>query len=95
MATRFGGVVKAVLTAVDGRSFLEAKLVQTAALESALGGTVPVALMTSFATDDAVRAHEVERQLGDPLVFSQFVSCGSRPGAFRDGGALSLCAGAR
>ena len=74
MATRFGGVVKAALTAVDGKSFLEAKLVQTVALEEALGCTVPVALMTSFATDDAVRAHLAERELGDPLVFSQFVS---------------------
>ena len=36
MATRFGGVVKAVLTAVDGMSFLEAKLGQTMALEQAL-----------------------------------------------------------
>jgi len=74
MATRFGGVVKAVLTAVDDKSFLEAKLVQTATLESALDCTVPVALMTSFATDDAVRAHVVERDLGDPFVFHQFVS---------------------
>lgn len=74
MATRFGGVVKAVLTAVDGMSFLEAKLVQTRALEHALDCTVPVALMTSFATDDAVRAHVVERELDDPLVFHQFVS---------------------
>jgi UTP--glucose-1-phosphate uridylyltransferase len=74
MATRFGGVVKAVLTAVDGKSFLEAKLVQTATLERALDCEVPVALMTSFATDDAVRAHVSERELGDPLVFHQFVS---------------------
>ena len=74
MATRFGGVVKAVLAAVDGRSFLEAKLQQTTALERALDCVVPVALMTSFATDDAVRAHVAERGLGDPLVFHQFVS---------------------
>jgi len=74
MATRFGGVVKAVLTAVDGMSFLEAKLAQTASLERALDCTVPAALMTSFATDDAVRAHVGERELGDPLVFHQFVS---------------------
>src|SRR4029450_7479065 len=74
MATRFGGVVKAVLTAVDGKSFLEAKLEQTRALERALDTTVPVALMTSFATDDAVRSHVGERELGDPLVFHQFVS---------------------
>ena len=74
MATRFGGIVKAVLTAVDGMSFLEAKLVQTRALEGALGCTVPVAVMTSFATDDAIRAHVAERQLGDPMLFHQFVS---------------------
>lgn len=74
MATRFGGVVKAVLEAVDGKSFLEAKLAQTAALEDALGVSVPVALMTSFATDEAIRAHVVERALGEPLVFHQFVS---------------------
>ncbi len=73
MATRFGGVVKAVLEAVDGRSFLEAKLAQTATLESALGVAVPVALMTSFATDTAIRAHVAERGLGDPIVFNQFV----------------------
>lgn len=79
MATRFGGVVKAVLTAVDGMSFLEAKLGQTAALEGALGCIVPVALMTSFATDDAVRAHVGERGLGDPFVFHQFVSLRLEP----------------
>jgi UTP--glucose-1-phosphate uridylyltransferase len=74
MATRFGGVVKAVLAAVDGRSFLEAKLLQTAALEKRLACRIPVALMTSFATDDAIRAHVAECRLGDPLVFHQFVS---------------------
>ncbi len=30
--------------------------------------------MTSFATDEAIRAHVVERDLGEPLVFNQFVS---------------------
>jgi UTP--glucose-1-phosphate uridylyltransferase len=86
MATRFGGVVKAVLTAVDGMSFLEAKLVQTRALESDLGVVVPVALMTSFATDAAIREHVVERSLGEPLVFNQFVSLRLEPTGelFRD-----------
>ena len=74
MATRFRGVVKAVLTAVDGMSFLEAKLVQTAALEREVGVRVPVALMTSFATDATIRGHVAERGLGEPLVFNQFVS---------------------
>jgi UTP--glucose-1-phosphate uridylyltransferase len=87
MATRFGGVVKAVLTAVDGMSFLQAKLVQTASLEQALDCTVPTALMTSFATDDAVRAHVRERELGEPLVFHQFVSLRLEPSGelFLDG----------
>ena len=74
MATRFGGVVKAVVPAVDGRSFLEVKLGQTRDLERALDVAVPVALMTSFATDDAVRTLVEERGLGEELVFSQFVS---------------------
>jgi UTP--glucose-1-phosphate uridylyltransferase len=63
-----------VLTAVDGMSFLEAKLRQTAVLERTVDASVPVALMTSFATDEAIRDHVVERGLGDPLVFHQFVS---------------------
>jgi UTP--glucose-1-phosphate uridylyltransferase len=79
MATRFGGVVKAVLTAVDGKSFLEGKLEQTTALERALDTRVPVALMTSFATDDAIREHIGERGLGEPLVFNQFVSLRLEP----------------
>ena len=79
MATRFGGVVKAVLEAVDGQSFLEAKLAQTETLESALGVVVPVALMTSFATDSEIRAHVAERGLGDPQVFHQFVSLRLEP----------------
>jgi UTP--glucose-1-phosphate uridylyltransferase len=79
MATRFGGVVKAALTAVDGKSFLEAKLEQTASLEQALDTTVPVALMTSFATDGAIREHVEERGLGEPLVFHQFVSLRLEP----------------
>jgi UTP--glucose-1-phosphate uridylyltransferase len=95
MATRFGGVVKAVLTAVDGMSFLEAKLVQTSALEREVGVSVPVALMTSFATDEAIREHVAERGLGDPLVFNQFVSLrlDAEGELFRDGsGGASLYA---
>ena len=86
MATRFGGVVKAVAPAIDGRSFLEAKIAQTRELERALGVVVPVALMTSFATDDAVREHVEERGLGEAFVFNQFVSLrlDEDGGLFRD-----------
>ncbi|MCS7008108.1 MAG: UTP--glucose-1-phosphate uridylyltransferase, partial [Gaiellaceae bacterium] len=74
MATRFGGVVKAVLEALDGKSFLEVKLEQTEALRRKLETEIPVALMTSFATDAAIRAHLRERRLREPLLFHQFVS---------------------
>jgi UTP--glucose-1-phosphate uridylyltransferase len=86
MATRFGGVVKAVVEAVDGRSFLEIQLAETRELESALGVDVPVALMTSFATDDVIRAYVAEHELGDPLVFHQYVSLRLEPDGdlFRD-----------
>ena len=71
MATRFGGGVKAVTEAVDGRSFLDVKLGETRRLGDALGAAIPTALMTSFATDLAVRAHVSDRGLGHPLVFRQ------------------------
>jgi UTP--glucose-1-phosphate uridylyltransferase len=75
MATRFGGVVKGSVEALAGRSFLEWKLGETARLAAELGvSSVPVAVMTSFATDAATRAHVVERRLPEPLWFSQFVS---------------------
>ncbi len=88
MATRFGGVVKAVLEAVDGLSFLEAKLGRTRELERALDATIPAALMTSFATDEVIRAFVAERGLGEPLVFNQFVSLRLEPSGdlFRDRG---------
>ncbi len=71
MATRFGGDVKAVAEAIDGRSFLEVKLGETQRLAAALDVEIPVALMTSFATDAVVRSHVAERKLGRPLLFCQ------------------------
>jgi UTP--glucose-1-phosphate uridylyltransferase len=86
MATRFGGVVKGVVEALDGRSFLEIKLSETARIAAALGARIPVALMTSFSTDEIVRAHVAQRGLGEPLVFSQFAAPRLRPDGslFRD-----------
>ena len=56
MATRFGGVVKGVVEAVDGKSFLELKLAQTGELARLLDTSVPMAVMNSFATDRATQA---------------------------------------
>ena len=53
MATRFGGGVKAIAEALDGRSFLEVKLDENERLARELDAEILVVLMTSFATDAA------------------------------------------
>ena len=79
MATRFGGGVKAVTEAIDGKSFLEVKLEETQRLAAALDTAIPAALMTSFATDGAVAAHVAERGLGTPRRFRQSAAPRLRP----------------
>lgn len=56
MATRFGGVVKAGVEAVLGRTFLDLKLSDFARLAERTGARIPIAIMTSFATHDEVVA---------------------------------------
>jgi UTP--glucose-1-phosphate uridylyltransferase len=93
MATRFGGVVKGVVEAVDGRSFLSWKLAETKRLGDALGRAIPVAVMTSFATDEVTREHVRGLGVPEPLWFSQFVAprLTASGGIFRDaGGRASL-----
>ena len=91
MATRFGGVVKGVVEAVAGRSFLEIKLAQASA-----AGPVPLLVMNSFATQRATLAFLQERGLDQRVeVFLQSVSLRLTPSGelFRDArGALSLYA---
>jgi UTP--glucose-1-phosphate uridylyltransferase len=70
MATRFGGVVKGLVEAVDGVSFLEWKL------RDAEAAGVPFVLMNSFATDEATRAFLGDR---DVLAFTQSVSLRLEP----------------
>ena len=74
MATRFGGVVKGAVEALDGRSFLSWKLGETAALGDALGVEIPVVLMTSFQTDEETHAHVAALDVPEPLWFTQSVS---------------------
>jgi UTP--glucose-1-phosphate uridylyltransferase len=74
MATRFGGVVKGAVDVLDGRTFLSWKLGETAALAEALRVAIPVALMTSFQTDDETRAHVDSLGGSEPLWFTQSVS---------------------
>ncbi len=56
MATRMGGVVKALVEAFDGRTFLDLRLAENASWQKRAGRPVPLWLMTSEATDGPVRA---------------------------------------
>jgi UTP--glucose-1-phosphate uridylyltransferase len=55
MATRMGGVVKALVEAFDGHTFLDLRLRENASWSSQAGRPVPLWLMTSDATDAGIR----------------------------------------
>ncbi|MFS8071626.1 MAG: UTP--glucose-1-phosphate uridylyltransferase, partial [Byssovorax sp.] len=75
MATRMGGVVKALVEALPGRTFLDLRLAENAHLERLSGHKVPLWLMTSEPTDGPIRAALGDRLDGDYLAtFEQFVS---------------------
>ncbi len=83
MATRFGGVVKAVVPAHGDASFLEVKYADA----RALGPLVPILVMSSFATHDKIREHIAQQQLAGPIeVFPQLVALRLTPqgSPFRD-----------
>jgi UTP--glucose-1-phosphate uridylyltransferase len=74
MATRFGGMVKGTVEAVDGMTFLEVKLAQVLDLGRNLETQVPVVLMTSWLTEGPTRHLLARCDLPTPLCFSQSVS---------------------
>ncbi|MCA2979947.1 MAG: UTP--glucose-1-phosphate uridylyltransferase [Myxococcaceae bacterium] len=91
MATRFGGVVKAVVPVLGARTFLELKHDDVANVSRRAGGAVPTFVMSSFATHEPIVAHVAERRLtagGRPPidVFPQDVSLRLTPSGelFRD-----------
>ena len=55
MATRMGGIVKALAEVDDGRSFLDLRLAENRSASARAGRPVPLWLMTSEATDLALR----------------------------------------
>jgi UTP--glucose-1-phosphate uridylyltransferase len=65
MATRMGGVVKALVEALPGKTFLELRLAEIEAVGRREGKTPPLWLMTSAATDDKIRAALGSRLDGD------------------------------
>jgi len=97
MATRFGGVVKAVVEVVPGQSFLRLKLADIEHAAAAAGSRVPVLLLASHATSDVLR-----RAVADSVfprapveILEQSVTLRLTPGGelFREAsGRPSLCA---
>jgi UTP--glucose-1-phosphate uridylyltransferase len=87
MATRMGGVVKALVDALPGHTFLDLRLGEIAHTSELAGKRVPLWMMTSEATEGPIRA-----ALGDRLdpenttTFEQHVSLRLTPegGLFRD-----------
>ncbi len=75
MATRMGGVVKALVEALPGRTFLDLRVQEMEALELRFGRRPPLYLMTSYATDAATREALGTRLDGERVaVFPQHVS---------------------
>jgi UTP--glucose-1-phosphate uridylyltransferase len=70
MATRMGGVVKALVEAFDGHTFLELRLNENASWSRRAGRAVPLWLMTSDATDAPIR--EALAKLGAPAHVATF-----------------------
>jgi len=89
MATRFGGVVKALVPAVEDQTFLALKLRDAITVAERASARVPMLVMTSFATDAGVR--EAIEGMDDERVpieaFPQFVSLRLTPegDVFSDG----------
>ena len=75
MATRMGGVVKALVEALPGVTFLDARLAEQEHWHSVSGASLPMWLMTSYATDGPIREALGGRLDGDTLAaFRQGVS---------------------
>jgi UTP--glucose-1-phosphate uridylyltransferase len=67
MATRMGGVVKALVEAVPGHTFLDLRLAENARYQ----GAVPLWIMTSDATDGGIRKALADAGRGDVPTFRQ------------------------
>lgn len=89
MATRMGGVVKALVEALPGRTFLDLRLGENAHVSAVYGAgkRVPLWMMTSEATEGPIRAALGDRHDAELLTtFEQFVSLRLTPegGLFLD-----------
>jgi UTP--glucose-1-phosphate uridylyltransferase len=87
MATRMGGVVKALVEAVDGLTFLDIRLRELDEAERRYGRRPPLFMMTSAATDEPIR-EALGARVDDPAIgiFRQGVALRETPegDVFRD-----------
>ena len=75
MATRMGGLVKALVEAAEGQSFLDLRLAEQAHWATICGVTPPLWLMTSHATEAPIRSALGPRLENESIAtFPQFVS---------------------
>ena len=67
MATRMGGVVKALVDAVPGKSFLDLRLREVEVIRERYGAAPPLWLMTSQSTDEKIKSALGARRKGDEV----------------------------
>src|SRR5690349_10996833 len=67
MATRMGGVVKALVDALPGKSFLDLRLREVEVIRERYGKAAPLWLMTSQSTDDKIKEALGARRQGDDV----------------------------
>jgi UTP--glucose-1-phosphate uridylyltransferase len=67
MATRMGGVVKALVDAIPGKSFLDLRLREVEVLRERYGALPPLWLMTSQSTDEKIRSALGSHLKGDDV----------------------------
>jgi UTP--glucose-1-phosphate uridylyltransferase len=67
MATRMGGVVKALVDALPGKSFLDLRLREVEVIRQRFGAQPPLWLMTSQSTDEKIRQALGDRRQGDSV----------------------------
>jgi UTP--glucose-1-phosphate uridylyltransferase len=67
MATRMGGVVKALVDALPGKSFLDLRLREVEVIRERYGARPPLWLMTSQSTDEKIKQALGARRQGDEV----------------------------
>lgn len=67
MATRMGGVVKALVDAVPGKTFLDLRLREVEVIRERYGKAAPLWLMTSHSTNDKIKEALGARRQGDQV----------------------------